>query len=215
MKIGVFDSGMGGKIVAERLQKIFPEHQFLVVNDREHLPYGNRTPDEIIRLTNTAIQPLLKQTKIIIIACNTATAVAIADLRKKYPEHEFIGFEPAVKPAASDTKARKIMVLATPATLKSTKYLTLKERFAEGVTVIEPDCSTWALKIENGKFSVADLDPIIELACNEKIDAIVLGCTHYLGIENDLRKKLPPNIEVVEPVAAVARRLEQIIHELC
>ena len=215
MQIGVFDSGMGGKIVAERLQKIFPEHQFLVINDREHLPYGNKTADEIIRLTNKAIQPLLKQTKIIIIACNTATAVAIASLRRKYPEHEFIGFEPAVKPAASDTKARKIMVLATPATLKSTKYLTLKERFAGGVTVIEPDCSTWALKIENGEFSAADLDPIVELARNEKIDAIVLGCTHYLGVENDLRKKLPPNIEVVEPVAAVARRLDQIIHELC
>ncbi|MCL2280621.1 aspartate/glutamate racemase family protein [Candidatus Saccharibacteria bacterium] len=216
MIIGVFDSGKGGKIVAERLRKIFPEHQFLVVDDHKHLPYGNKTAKEITELTSAAIQPLLTQAKIIIIACNTATAAAIDYLREKYPKHQFIGFEPAIKPAVSETKAAKIMVLATPATLKSTKYLTLKKRFAADVTVVEPDCSTWAEKIENDKFDeIIDLAPVINAARCEKVDEVVLGCTHYLAIENDLRKKLSPNIKIIEPIAAVARRLDEIIHGLC
>ena len=214
MLVGVFDSGKGGQIVAERLQKFFPQHEFLVVNDRENLPYGDKTTAEILRLTDAAIQPLLTQTKIIIIACNTVTAVAIDDLRAKYPDHKFIGFEPAIKPAVSDSKVEKIMVLATPATLRSNKYQNLKQRVASGVTVIEPDCSTWASKIENGQFSNQDLEPIVALANEEQVDEIVLGCTHYLDVEQELRNTLPPTVKIVEPVAAVARRLEAVINEL-
>jgi glutamate racemase len=207
MKIGVFDSGKGGEIVAERLKKIFPHDEFIIVNDREHLPYGDKTNEEITRLTDAAIRPLLNETKIIIIACNTATAAAIATLRTRYPDTHFIGFEPAIKPAANDTKARKIMVLATPVTLKSAKYLTLKKRVAADVKVIEPDCSNWAVKIEKDEFSEADLTPIIDLAETEAVDEIVLGCTHYLAVDHILRAKLPAKVKIVEPIAAVARRL--------
>jgi glutamate racemase len=213
--IGVFDTGKGGEIVAKRLREFFPEHEFLVINDCEHLPYGSKTPNEITQLTDAAIQPLIKQgIKIIIIACNTATAVAIAYLRAKYPDRNFIGFEPAVKPAAKGVKVKKIIVLATPVTLRSAKYLALKKRFASDVEVIEPDCSTWASKIENNEFETTDLAPIIEIAQRENVDKIVLGCTHYLAIEDDLRAILPSKIVVVEPIAAIARRLDSIIHSL-
>lgn len=213
MKIGVFDSGKGGEIVAEKLRKHFPEHEFLVVNDRAHLPYGDKPRAEIRALTDAAIQPLLAPTKIIVIACNTATTAAIDWLRAKYPQHEFIGFEPAVKPAAQQSRTGKIMVLATPATLQSAEYLRLKKRFARELTVVEPDCAIWAEKIENGEFSDADLAPVVDLAQRENVDEIVLGCTHYLAAEEKLRQKLP-NVEIVEPVAAVARQLAEIIHEL-
>lgn len=206
MKIGVFDSGRGGEIVADRLQKLFPQDDFIVVGDQANLPYGDKTQSEIIRLTDAAIQPLIKSCPIIIIACNTATAMAIDFLRAKYPNKKFIGFEPAVKPAAGSSKSGKIIVLATPATLKSTRYLSLKKRFADDTKVIEPDCGNWADKIERGEFTEDDLDPVIELARQEKVDEIVLGCTHYLAIEKTLRDELP-KIEIVEPVAAVARRL--------
>ncbi|MCL2174309.1 aspartate/glutamate racemase family protein [Candidatus Saccharibacteria bacterium] len=217
MTIGVFDSGKGGEIVAKRLRRFFPKTEFVVVNDHQHLPYGDKTPAEITRLTDRAIQPLIQRRdiKIIIIACNTATAVAIAYLRAKYPERSFIGFEPAIKPAASGTRAKKIIVLATPATLQSAKYLALKKRFAKNVTVIEPDCSTWAAKIENGEFREEDLLPVLDLARREQVDKIVLGCTHYLDIENDLRRKLPPTIAVIEPIAAIARRLDDIMRGMC
>ncbi|MCL2451777.1 aspartate/glutamate racemase family protein [Candidatus Saccharibacteria bacterium] len=216
MTIGIFDSGKGGEIVAKQLRYFFPERQFsfLVVNDQLHLPYGDKTPGEIARLADAAMQPLLEQARIIIVACNTVTAVAISYLRAKYPDHSFIGFEPAIKPAANDTKAKKIMVLATPTTLKSAKYLALKKRYADGIKVIEPDCSTWALKIENDESMAADLAAVVELAQRENVDEIVLGCTHYLAIEKDLRANLPSNIAIVEPIAAIARRLTDVIRDL-
>jgi glutamate racemase len=215
MKIGVFDSGMGGEIVAKRLKKFFPHDEFLCVNDRAHLPYGNKTEREITELTIAAIQPLLAATKIIVVACNTATAAAIATLRAKYPNTQFIGFEPAIKPAANDTNVGKIIMLATPATLNSAKYLSLKRRFAHNVRVFEPDCSDWATKIENGEFSGADFAPVIKLSQRENVDEIVLGCTHYLAIEDGLRAKLPSNITIIEPIAAVAKRLAWVRRELC
>ncbi len=210
MKIGVFDTGKGGEIVAEKLRPLFPEYEFITVNDRAHMPYGNKTAEEILELTDEAIQPLLSACDIIIIACNTATALAIEDLRVKYPNKKFIGFEPAIKPAANDTNAKKVMVLATPATLNSAKYLALKKRFAPDTTVIEPDCSPWAQKIENDEFTDEDLTPVIELAITENIDNLVLGCTHYLALKEKLQRALP-NVKIQEPVDGVARRLKEII----
>ena len=213
MKIGIFDSGKGGEFVAIKFREMFPEHEFLVVNDREHMPYGDRKTEEICELTNTAIQPLLNKTKIIIIACNTATTAAIEFLREKYPSHKFIGFEPAVKPAAQNSRTGNIMILATPATLKSAKHLALKNNFAKNVKVLEPETTaTWAEKIENDAFREEDLTAVVELARQYNVDEIVLGCTHYLAVEQALREKLPA-VEIVESVTAVGRMLEKYLRE--
>lgn len=210
MKVGVFDSGLGGEIVAEQLAKFFPDVEFITAHDRAHLPYGNKTVHEIIRLTDRAIQQLLPICQIIVIACNTATAAAISTLRVRYPDVHFIGFEPAIKPAAHDTKHAKIMVLATDSTLHSNKYVVLKQRWAKNSQVIEPDCSTWAEKIEQGVFSKNDLMPIIDQATTEGVDEIVLGCTHYLAIEKDIKQALP-KVKIQAPINSVARRLKEIM----
>lgn len=210
MKVGVFDSGLGGEIVADRLKKHFPHVEFVVISDRAHLPYGNKTTEEIINLANNAVQPLLSSCPIIIVACNTATAAAIETLKMRYPNTEFIGFEPAIKPAAREDRSGVIMVLATVSTLHSSKYRALKQHWADEILVIEPDCSTWAEKIEQGNFSKSDLMPIINQAIASGVDEIVLGCTHYLAIENDLKSALPM-VAVQTPIDGVAHRLKEIM----
>ena len=179
MKIGVFDTGRGGKIVAERLASVFPEHEFITADDRLNAPYGSKTPAEIRQLVANAIKPLLPS-RVRVVACNTATTIAINHLRSIYPKHEFVGFEPALKPALLATTTGQVMVLATPATLASRRYQQLKDRFADDKRIIEPDCSSWAWKIENNKFQPSDLTPIVKLAITNKVDQVVLGCTHYL-----------------------------------
>jgi glutamate racemase len=210
LKIGVFDSGLGGEIVTERLRKIFPDEVFTVVNDRDNLPYGGKTRDEIVSLTEAAIQSLIKSADVIIIACNTATAAAIGTLRSKYPNTPFIGFEPAIKPAGKNSEVDQIMVLATPFTLSSEKYRALKKRYCKGINVIEPDCSKWAEKIENGMFTDEDLEIVVREARNRNVDEIVLGCTHYLAIEENLRRVLP-NVRIETPILGVANRLKEIM----
>ncbi|HSW91204.1 MAG TPA: hypothetical protein VLG09_00980, partial [Candidatus Saccharimonadales bacterium] len=106
MKLGVFDSGIGGKAIAEALSYSFPDATIITVNDAKNVPYGDKTPNEVITFTDNAIQPLLEQQcDIIILACNTATAIAIDILRNRYPAQKFIGIEPMIKTAASITKS--------------------------------------------------------------------------------------------------------------
>src|SRR5688500_4451990 len=120
MKLGIFDSGIGGEAVAASLHAAFPAAEIVTVNDREHLPYGDRTAEDITALTDAAIQPLLAgNCDVIVIACNSATAAAIETLRARYPEQLFVGLEPMIKPAAAMTKTGTIAVCATPATLGS------------------------------------------------------------------------------------------------
>jgi glutamate racemase len=128
MRIGVFDSGIGGKAVADTLKKLIRDAEVITINDREHMPYGSRKPSEIIKLTKTALQPLINSgCDAIVVACNTATTVAISSLRRSYPNINFIGIEPMIKPAAKITITNRIAVCATPGTLKSKKYHELKK----------------------------------------------------------------------------------------
>lgn len=211
MKIGVFDTGKGGEIVASNLQKNFPEHEFLIVDDQKNAPYGTKSAMEIRRLTKEAIRPLL-DCPIIIVACNTATTVAIEYLRTIYPRIKFIGFEPAIKSTAMATKTNKIMVLATPATLNSKRYKSLKKKFLRGLEIFEPDCSSWAIRIDQGEFSDSDLAAVAEIVHRENIDQVVLGCTHYLALEKRISEKLP-KVQIQNPISAVVRQLDKIISE--
>ncbi|MDR0955617.1 MAG: aspartate/glutamate racemase family protein [Candidatus Nomurabacteria bacterium] len=207
MKIGVFDTGKGGELVAERLKKLRPHDELLVVNDRAHFPYGGRTPVEICRLTEQAIQPLLQTCEIILLACNTATVNAAAWLRKTHPDVKFIGFEPMIKPAAKI--GQNIVILATSSTLRSARYRHLKTQFADCRNIFEPDCSGWATKIERGNFDDAELVELENLAKSRPIDVIVLGCTHYLALEKRLIEKFP-GVKILQPIAAVNARIERI-----
>lgn len=214
MKLGVFDSGIGGEAVAAALQRTFPEADIHTVNDRTHVPYGNKAPSEVIRLTNTAIQPLLADNcDVIILACNTATALAIEWLRAHYPTQRFIGIEPMIKTAASLTRTGTIAVCATPATLASDRYATLVKKYGANLNIIEPDCSQWAAWIENNQLNHAHVKQIIDAVCNQGADVIVLGCTHYHWIKDVIIALAAGHATVIEPSEAIGRRVSTLLEK--
>lgn len=212
MKIGVFDSGIGGEAVAQALTVAFPSADILTVNDREHVPYGDRTPDEVRTLTERAIRPLLGR-DVIVIACNTATTLALPCLRETHPQQKFIGIEPMIKPAAMLTQSGVICVCATPATLASERYNELKSNFASNHTVIEPDCSQWASMIEQNTMTEQHIRDTISPALELGADVIVLGCTHYHWIKELVQRVAKHRAAVLEPSEAIAQRVGQMLAE--
>jgi glutamate racemase len=212
MKLGIFDSGIGGEAVAAALQTTFPDAKILTVNDRANVPYGDKLPNEVISLTDTAIQPLLSAgCDIIILACNTATAVAIEPLRAKYPDQKFIGIEPMIKTAASLTKSHTVAVCATPATLASERYKKLIEKYGAHLDIIEPDCSEWAYLIENNQLNRSHIEHVINDVCSRGADIIVLGCTHYHWIKDLIVELAADRATIIEPSEAIGRRVQAII----
>jgi glutamate racemase len=214
MKLGVFDSGIGGEAVAASLRITFPDAQIIVVNDQKNIPYGDKTADQVISLTDAAVQPLLKAScDIIILACNTATALAIATLRTKYPNQKFIGIEPMIKTAANVTKANTIAVCATPATLASERYHNLITKYGSHLTILEPDCSTWAYMIENNTVNHEEIKHVIEDMCLRGADVIILGCTHYHWIKELILEIADGRAQVIEPSDAIGRRVQQLLQK--
>lgn len=154
MKLGVFDSGIGGEAIAASLALAFPDATLITVNDKAHIPYGSRPQHEVIQLTEHAIMPLLDGScDIIVIACNTATTLALPTLRDRYPHQTFIGIGPMIKPAGKLTKSGVITVCATPSTLNSARYQQLLKTYADHATILEPDCSNWAYMIESSQIN--------------------------------------------------------------
>lgn len=212
MKIGVFDSGIGGKSVAETLRAEYPEAEVMYVDDRKNVPYGSRQLDEIISLTDTAIQPLLNaRCDVIVLACNTATAAAIETLRARYPHTPFIGLEPMVKPAAAMTKSGVIAICATPFTLLSDRYRGLKEKYAQAITVLEPDCSQWAYMIEHDEVDSEKITQSIDEVCEAGADVIVLACTHYHWIKEEILQLAQGRATVIDPSEAISRRVRDVL----
>ncbi len=204
MKIGVFDSGNGAKFVAQKLQTLIPEHEYIVVNDPEHAPYGERTYADIRALTHAAIAPLIDQCEIIVIACNTATAAAIESLRQTYPDTTFVGFEPMVKPAAELTHTGHFTLLATHATAHSTRTNQLIENYAAGLRIDIPDTTGWARAIDHESADAIDLESVRQSIADGS-DTIIIGCTHYIALQSKLESL---GATVLEPTEAVARQLQ-------
>lgn len=212
MKIGVFDSGIGGAAVVEELRRLIPDAVVISANDHEHVPYGGRPRSEIMQLTRAAVQPLIAmQCDVIVIACNTATTAAIQLLRHDFPTQKFVGLEPMVKPAAALTKTKKVAVLATPATLQSPRYAQLKDEWAKDVTFFEPDCSSWAERIENGDAEKISLETTLQPLLNEGVDVIVLGCTHYHWLKVRIESIVGETVTVLEPSNAIKNRIVEIV----
>lgn len=212
MRLGIFDSGIGGEAVAIALRVTFPQADIITVNDQAHVPYGDKTQKEVIHLTDTAIQPLLTAScDVIILACNTATMAALETLRARYPRQKFIGIEPMIKTAAALTKSGVIAVCATPATLASTRYHELKKLHAKDLTVLEPDCSEWASMIQNSQINHERIEGSINSTCKNGADIIVLGCTHYHWIKDFIVEITRGRAHVIEPSAAIGRRVKQLL----
>lgn len=213
MKLGIFDSGIGGEAIAASLRLSFPEAEIVVVNDKENVPYGDKTQSEVYTLTNAAIQPLLEITcDVIILACNTATAIAIEQLRTAYPNQKFIGIEPMIKPAAQQTKTNIVAVCATPATLASRRYNQLVQRYGSHLQILEPDCSEWAYLIENNLINRSHIEATIDDICERGADVIVLGCTHYHWIKNLITEVAADRAVILEPSDAIGRRVQKLLN---
>jgi glutamate racemase len=214
MKLGVFDSGIGGEAVADALQKTFPTADIIIVNDKKNVPYGDKSTDQVIHLTEAAIAPLLSAScDIIVLACNTATAAAIEALRSRHPGQKFIGIEPMIKSAAKLTRSHTIGVCATPATLASARYRQLIQAYGAHLNIIEPDCSKWAYLIENNQLNRHQVEQVINELCDRGADVIVLGCTHYHWIKNLIVELVADRAEVIEPSEAIGRRVQQLLNE--
>ncbi|MDX3774385.1 aspartate/glutamate racemase family protein [Chromatiaceae bacterium AAb-1] len=212
MKIGVFDSGIGGEAVAERLRQLLPQAVIITANDHQNVPYGRKPADVVYRLTKQAIRPLFDAgCHAIVLACNTATAAAISQLRADYPAMPFIGLEPMVKPAALATKNRVIAVCATLATLSGSRYQVLRDTWATGITVIEPDCADWAEKIEQGRAADIELSALKDIVLTNKVDVIVLACTHYHWIKDAIAQQVGAGVIIMEPSDAIAAQTQRIL----
>ena len=214
MKIGVFDSGVGGLSVVNAIKKTLPELEVIYRDDKEHVPYGNRKVEEI----HNFVLPILKSMQsedcaVIVIACNTVTTNLIQALREALSV-PLVGMEPMVKPAAHATKTGVIAVCATPLTLKSKRYDWLKKEYATGVKVIEPDCSGWSFMIENNNVDEQKINSTIDHVIEQGADEIILGCTHYHWIEELIRKRADGRAEVLQPEVPVIKQLQSVIEKL-
>lgn len=212
-RIGVFDSGIGGKSVANAIAQVLPEATIVFVNDTAHVPYGSKTPDELYGLVLPILQDLEQKTDVIVVACNTVSTTLISRLRAviKVP---LIAMEPMVKPAAELTKTGVIAVCATPTTLASARYQELKQTYAKGLTVVEPDCSDWTRMIETNNVDKQHVTERITAACQAGADVIVLGCTHYHWIEDLIRQATIGQASVLQPEQPVIQQLKRIIATL-
>lgn len=213
-KIGVFDSGVGGLSVAKAIEQALPKHTVLFVNDKEHVPYGDKPLEEIYGYTITILKQLVDDgCDVIVIACNTVTTNFIQRLRQELPV-PLIGIEPMVKPAAEWTKSGVIAVCATPNTLASPGYQALKSKFAAGIAVLEPDCSNWSQMIESEKVDHDALRDLVNNVCEAGADVIVLACTHYHWIHEELLHLADDRADVIQPEQAIVARLKTVLKEL-
>ncbi len=183
----------------------------MIVDDLLNAPYGSRSDDDITRLTHDAVLPLVSACDVVVIACNTATTVAIRSLRDKHPHLPFIGFEPMVKTAAALTTNGRIAVLATPATLRSRRYKLLKRTWAGDLHVAEPDCSTWAGQIETHDFDESEAVGLAERLAHDGIDVISLACTHYLYLENAISQAVGQSVTVLNPIRAINAQITHVL----
>lgn len=220
--IGVFDSGVGGLSVFKEIRKLLPEQSYVYYSDNAHCPYGEKSHEYIINRARNITEFLLsKGCEIIVVACNTATAAAIATLREEYPVR-FIGMEPAIKPAAKATQTGVVGVLATAGTLKATKYIDTRAKWAQGVTIVEHIGQGFVELVEKGILNGPHAESTVSASLKPLLDAgadtIVLGCTHYPFLSETITKvasELYPErqITVIDPAPAVARHLVEVMQE--
>jgi len=215
--IGVFDSGAGGLSVLQELIKELPNESFIYFADSANCPYGSKPEAKIIELSSAITSFLIaERCKIIVVACNTATAAAIDWLRGNY-SIPFIGMEPAVKPAALNSKTKNIGVLATAGTFKGRLYTETSHKYASDVNVCYQVGEGLVELVELGDLYSPDAEGLLlkylkpMLDCN--IDQLVLGCTHYPFFKPVLAKLLPPQVEVIDPAPAVAKQVLRVLLE--
>lgn len=214
--IGIYDSGVGGLSVLREVRRLLPAEDLIYVGDQAHVPYGLRDMQEIQQLTKGVTRFLLDQDcKLIVIACNTASAAGLNLMREKYPQVPFVGMEPAVKPAAEQTHSGKVGVLATPTTFSGQLYASVVERFAHDVQLFTSTSPGLVAQIEKGNLDTPKTRKILEQALlpmlQKGVDTLVMGCTHYPFVIPAIERITAGKARVIDPAPAVARQVQRVL----
>ena len=214
--IGVFDSGLGGLSVLRAIRQELPGEDVLYFADQAHVPYGSRTLEQVREFSEEITRFLLQHgAKLVVVACNTASAAALLYLRQVIPGIPFVGMEPAVKPAAEHTQTGVVGVLATPATFQGALYASVVERFAGNVKIIQATCPGLVQQVEKGELESVETRRILESALapmlSQGIDTVVLGCTHFPFVIPLIQKITGPLVRVIDPAPAVARQVARLL----
>jgi len=216
--IGVMDSGLGGMSVLQALQTLMPEEHYLYFGDQAYAPYGEKSLETVRERTLAIARIFLEQgAKAMVVACNTATSAAITLLRETYPDLPIIGMEPALKPAVTAHPGGRILVMATPLTIKEQKFQHLLSAYEKDADILPVPCPGLAECIEHGHFSDAALSELLHtLLCpmlDKPVDAVVLGCTHYPFVKENITALVGENVPLYDggmgAAREVKRRLEQ------
>lgn len=216
--IAIFDSGVGGLSVLKAVRRQHPAKNLLYLADQAHVPYGPRPIEEIRAFSQAITRYLLSQeAKLVVVACNTASAAALNSLRESFPHVPFVGMEPAVKPAAEQSESGVVGVLATPATFQGELYNSVVERFANGVQVLTDTCPGLVEQIEAGNLNGGEtrriLKEVLEPMRAKGIDRVVLGCTHYPFVIPLIEEIVGPGVQVIDPAPAIARQVKRLLEE--
>lgn len=208
IRVGVFDSGVGGLSVANAIEKAVKNVEVICVEDKKNLPYGTKSVKKLKSLVIPILNDLANKVDVIVIACNTVSTVLGEELKKEI-NVPIIAVVPMIKPAALITKTKVVAVCATPTTLSSPRYRQLKKQYIEGIQVIEPDCSEWSSLIEANTIDKAEIDKIVTAVLKKNADVIVLGCTHYHWIEDEIKSIAGPAITILQPEKVIISEVER------
>ena len=215
--IALFDSGVGGIGVLREVKKLLPQEQFLYFGDTANAPYGEKSHDEVRRLVFSAANRLIPQCKALVLACNTATAVAAKELRQQYPAVPIVGMEPALRPACMVKEHPTILVLATAATLQEEKFAVLREMCEKNATVVSLPAPGIVRLVEAGLSDSPEMDRyLFDLLVpfrHAPPDAVVLGCTHFPFARAAILRALGQNVPLFDGAVGTAHRLESLLRE--
>lgn len=208
--IGISDSGVGGLSVLRSLRALLPDAPLLYVADSGHAPYGERSDEYVLDRSRRIMDHLVAEGAVgLVIACNTATAIAVRELRSSRPGFPIVGVEPGLKPAAAATRNGRIGVMATPGTIASEKFRLLMQAQGNGVTITAQPCPGLARLIEDGDLNSSQLRAAIEERTASLraagVDTVVLGCTHYAFARHHIETAMGPGVQIIDTADAVAR----------
>lgn len=216
--IGIFDSGVGGLSVLRAVRRELPAQPVIYIADQARVPYGPRPLEQVRSFSDQITCRLLDEgAQLVVVACNAASAAALQYLRQTFPDLPFVGMEPAVKPAAEQTRTCAVGVLATPATFQGALYASVVERFAQGVRIYQDTCPGLVQEIEAGRLrgehTRAILSAALEPMLAGGIDTVVLGCTHYPFVIPLIQEIAGPGVRVIDPAPAVARQTRRLLEQ--
>lgn len=215
--IGIFDSGVGGLTIYQEIHKLLPNENIIYLADSKHAPYGEKTKQEIIDISVKNTEFLLsRKCKLIVVACNTASTNAVKYLREHY-EVPFIRVQPAIKPAALNSKTKIVGILATKGTLESELLFETSQKFAQGVKVIRQIGEGLVTLIENGQMHSDQMSLLLEKYLNpmidKNIDHLVLGCTHYPFLSDQIQEIVGEKVTILDSGEAIARQTRVILRQ--